>query len=320
MDLEAIGGLPPAVLERLGLLVYHLLSLDITKLGFRQILDGYPVKTNCHFPSHYHSEEPSEESLDKYEDLIRNLDVSALEVNSEVLRRYVNRSSDTLVEFEILVDVLHRIAGQTHRATSGPHFIIGRRVSNLYHRSYMELTGYCYAYRDTMTRSTERTTVGFWAETHIFGGVVHFDRGETGAEINDVYIHPDDGKNVLHKVSREQVHQLLESLAQTPSLVGESLLLRFPDENLSIPIADAQNRGIYRRKNAANAVIYNLLPKGIHVSGFKKCVRSEEEMRGKTIEPAPGTHKPTGLCLTPELATEIGKYWAERNATYLVLG
>ncbi|KAF3218277.1 hypothetical protein TWF106_007639 [Orbilia oligospora] len=149
-------------------------------------------------------------------------------------------------------------------------------IPPLYHSSYTELTGY----EKLQSYSVEKCTVGFWAEAQILSGVAHFDRGESGDELLDVYLHPDNDKR-LYKVNKADILQLMRLLSEDGFTSAQSLLRTTYDPIL---VSDAQRKGIYRAKNLANLNLYRRLPSSIEASGFPRCViGATEEFRNVSI-------------------------------------
>ncbi|KAK2609559.1 hypothetical protein N8I77_003055 [Diaporthe amygdali] len=55
---------------------------------------------------------------------------------------------------------------------------------------------------------------GYWAETQIFGGVVLFDRGESGEECNGMYIHNTRRNTTIAPSTEQQSSRLIESFCR----------------------------------------------------------------------------------------------------------
>ncbi|KAF3282669.1 hypothetical protein TWF970_001415 [Orbilia oligospora] len=272
-NLVPIGGLPPMHLERISNIVRNLFRLEVTERTFRQIFDDAPVQSSNPFNRQYRKVEPSEESRIEYRKLVEELELILIgtEIGADILHRYINETENVLVEFEVLIEILRAISGESykhvrHSTTTMP------TIPPLYHHSYTELTRYA----KLQSSSFEKCTVGFWAETQILSGVVHFDRGESGNEMLDVYVHPDKDRK-LYKVDKADIIQLMRHLSEDGFTSAQSLLRTTYDP---IPVSDAQRKGIYRVKNLANSNFYNLLPSSITASGFPRCViHATEELR-----------------------------------------
>ncbi|KAF3101016.1 hypothetical protein TWF102_004605 [Orbilia oligospora] len=276
-NLVLIGGLPPMHLERISNIVRNLFRLEITERTFRQIFDDAPLQSSNPFNSRYRNIEPSEESRIKYRKLVEELELIliGIEIGADILHRYINETGNVLVEFEVLIEILRAISGESykpvrHNTTTRP------TIPPLYHSSYTELT----CYEKLPSYSLEKCTVGFWAEAQILSGVVHFDRGESGDEMLDVYLHPDNDKR-LYKVDKADILQLMRLLSEDGFTSAQSLLRTTYDP---IPVSDAQRKGIHRVKNLANLNLYRRLPSSIEASGFPRCViDGTEEFRNVSI-------------------------------------
>ncbi|KAK6516453.1 hypothetical protein TWF506_006359 [Arthrobotrys conoides] len=107
----------------------------------------------------------------------------------------------------------------------------------------------CYGKR--CPYSVEKDIVAFWTETRVLSGVVHFDRGENGNEILDVYLHPNNDKK-LYKVDKTDILQLIRFLSEEGFTSAGPLLRTACDD--PILIFDAQRQGIYRVKDLANSL------------------------------------------------------------------
>ncbi|KAF3160456.1 hypothetical protein TWF788_003139 [Orbilia oligospora] len=275
-NLVVIGDLPPMHLERISNIVRNLFRFEVTERTFRQIFDDAPVRSSNPFNSRHRNVEPSEESRIKYRKLVEELILILIriEIGADILQRYINETGNVLVEFEVLIEILHAISVESYkpvrRNTTMP------TIPPLYHSSYTELTGY----EKLQSYSVEKCTVGFWAEAQILSGVAHFDRGESGDEMLDVYLHPDNDKR-LYKVDKADILQLMRLLSEDGFTLAQSLLRTTYDPIL---VSDAQRKGIYRAKNLANLSLYRRLPSSIEASGFLRCViGATEEFRNVSI-------------------------------------
>ncbi|KAF3924374.1 hypothetical protein AA313_de0203078 [Arthrobotrys entomopaga] len=151
----------------------------------------------------------------------------------------------------------------------------------------------------------EKGIVGFWAETQLFGGVVHFDRGNNGNEIRDVYIHPNNKKQNLYKVAANAIPNLITNLSNDQFDSATSLLN--PSE-YTIPLPEAQERGIYRIKDLANSYIYRPPPTFLLSCGFPRCVvDAEEEFKDAVWSPELLNSKP--LVITEEEKRQWAQRW-----------
>ncbi|KAF3077823.1 hypothetical protein TWF102_004625 [Orbilia oligospora] len=236
------------------------------------------------------------------------MDITRIQLPTEILQRYVD-DRGPLVEFEILVEILYVIITEIyqpivyHRAT--------RVVPPFYHHKYMELS--CYP-SDGLV---EKRIVGLWAETQIFGGVLHFDRGETGQQgsqsdyklvkICDIYLHPDNYEDNLYKIERKDIISLIERLLST---ADDTITSNLQPSGPPISILDAQNQGIYRIKDLANSNLYNILPVALRASGFQHCHRNATE-EPSYAPPTAAQQEYKGILMTDDLARKIASIWMD---------
>ncbi|AEO71879.1 uncharacterized protein THITE_2083603 [Thermothielavioides terrestris NRRL 8126] len=85
-----------------------------------------------------------------------------------------------------------------------------------YHGSYLAHTQYPNGLADV---------VGYWAEAKIFGGVVLFDRGESGTECRDLFLHPGryKGPRTIYPPTPKQYDALIDFLlGQAPPTDGSN--------------------------------------------------------------------------------------------------
>ncbi|KAF3256119.1 hypothetical protein TWF217_006381 [Orbilia oligospora] len=231
-NLVLIGGLPPMHLERISNIVRNLFRLEITERTFRQIFDDAPLQSSNPFNSRYRNVEPSEKSRIKYRKLVEELELIliGIEIGADISHRYINETGNVLVEFEVLIEILRAISGESYKpvrqdTTTRP------TIPPLYHSSYTELTGY----EKLPSYSLEKCTVGFWAEAQILSGVML-----------DVYLHPDNYKR-LYKVDKADILQLMRLLSEDGFTSAQSLLRTTYDP---IPVSDAQH-GTEEFRNAS---------------------------------------------------------------------
>ncbi|KAF3091863.1 hypothetical protein TWF103_011425 [Orbilia oligospora] len=221
-----------------------------------------------------------------------------ISLGSSFRQKYVD-DRGPLVEFEILVEILYVIITEIyqpivyHRAT--------RVVPPFYHHKYMELS--CYP-SDGLV---EKRIVGLWAETQIFGGVLHFDRGETGQQICDIYLHPDNYEDNLYKIERKDIISLIERLLST---ADDTITSNLQPSGPPISILDAQNQGIYRIKDLANSNLYNILPVALRASGFQHCHRNATE-EPSYAPPTAAQQEYKGILMTDDLARKIASIWMD---------
>jgi hypothetical protein len=93
----------------------------------------------------------------------------------------------------------------TDPASSDPPLVLHRAPAAFYHTSYQDFDQYPNGISDV---------AGYWAEAKIFGGVMVFDRGESGTECRDVYLHSCsiNGPATLYPPTPQQSHALISFL------------------------------------------------------------------------------------------------------------
>ncbi|KAK6531770.1 hypothetical protein TWF694_002939 [Orbilia ellipsospora] len=314
-----LGGLPLEHLNRLSSQLSQVFRLTVTEQTFRQIIDKEPIKSSFVPGTKYvggYPDQPSDQSVVFYRDLRDQLDISRLEIKTDILRRYINDASDPLLEFEVLVEIVHTIAANAFKLDM--RVIDGvTQIPLLSHLNYFELTGY----DASDARGFEKGIVGFWAETQISGGVAHFDRGSSENEVIfvsekenkvlNVYIHPNDKKRKLYRVEANAIVRLMANLLNDQ--FGSATALLSPSEDtMSLP--EAQERGIYRIKDFANSYIYRPPLPFLANSGFPRCVGdANEEFKDASWSPELANAKP--LILTAEERRQLDVAWNNRWKT-----
>ncbi|RVD90396.1 uncharacterized protein DFL_001362 [Arthrobotrys flagrans] len=180
-----------------------------------------------------------------------------------------------------------------------------RVIPHFYHRKYKELS--CYPSGGGLV---EKSIVGLWVETLIFGGVVYFDRGKDGRQIHDIYLHSDNHGDNLYKVEKRDIISLLKRL----SSANEMVITNLKSSGSPISILDAQNQGIYQAKNLADSNLYNILLVALGASGFQRYHRDTTE--GPGYSPTELTHREyKGLLMTDDMARKIRARWMERSSS-----
>ncbi|KAF3312971.1 hypothetical protein TWF173_006358 [Orbilia oligospora] len=116
-NLVLIGDLPPMHLERISNIVRNLFRLEVTERTFRQIFDDAPVQSSNPFNRQYRKVEPSEESRIEYRKLVEELELILIgtEIGADILHRYINETENVLVEFEVLIEILRAISGESYK-------------------------------------------------------------------------------------------------------------------------------------------------------------------------------------------------------------
>ncbi|TVY51699.1 hypothetical protein LCER1_G007130 [Lachnellula cervina] len=117
------------------------------------------------------------------------------------------------------------------------------RPTDLMHEDYHELQQYPKGVADV---------VGYWAEYHLFGGVVLFDRAESGTSCKRAFLHPVGGFRIF-QISDFQIQQFVEyvqRLAEVPEDAQPQPPFPFSAEKYTYRVDpfDAMALGIYRDK------------------------------------------------------------------------
>jgi len=120
-------------------------------------------------------------------------------------------------------------------------FPIPPKPTELFHPAYQDREQYPEGVADV---------VGYWAEYCLFGGVFLFDRGESGTECRDAFIHP-VGKYRIFQLSEAKTKQFVDFTLSEPLPNHKvSCGLRFRAEKYTrrIDPYDAMSLHIYRDK------------------------------------------------------------------------
>ncbi|KAB5547036.1 hypothetical protein GE09DRAFT_1129682 [Coniochaeta sp. 2T2.1] len=196
--------------------ISQLLATELAVLTFAQIVDGLPTKASFReFHLRFNKTNHPVYALDhdelcpgvveKTREIKDSFDPMSLAFKTELLSAFQSTSPDTqrfeLRLLEMLADACHQIASHLYSLDNGvhkqsfyyawrdsaepafssePRLPVHRAPSSFYHHSYQDFDQYPNGISDV---------VGYWAEARILGGVMVFDRGESGTECRDVYLH-----------------------------------------------------------------------------------------------------------------------------------
>ncbi|KAK7518626.1 hypothetical protein IWZ03DRAFT_151706 [Phyllosticta citriasiana] len=189
----------------------RVLDTEIAKRTFAQILDGLPLDQERYARPRVHPLvdgkcEVCSEAYDALEAFQNNFSFDMLRFDVKKAQAYQNSSfggdefKKHLLEMtavaihDIGVELFDRADGGLHQVKYVPiepleelseqstEGTTKEQISPLfYHSDYFEWNQYPRGLADC---------VGYWTEKSILGGVVVFDRGESGLEYNDLYLHP----------------------------------------------------------------------------------------------------------------------------------
>ncbi|OJD16932.1 hypothetical protein AJ78_02969 [Emergomyces pasteurianus Ep9510] len=201
---------------------------------FAQVVDGCPTRDvyrdnfNEFRKSFQNNIHPSNAALEAVESCRRNLNLGNTQINAKLAQAFQNTNPGSrefrLRLIEVLAVLCHGIAVHLYKAYDGgfhqpepPDPIIWhdelfpnmpppppRKAlpAELYHSSY----GFWQQYPNGIA-----DIVGYWVEHRLFGGVVLLDRGETGFECKDIFIHP-VGRYMIFQLSEAQVRAYISFL------------------------------------------------------------------------------------------------------------
>ncbi|KAI2429425.1 hypothetical protein LOZ19_006772 [Ophidiomyces ophidiicola] len=214
---------------------------------------------------------PSRPALLAVESYRRRFTLSGIEVDSHIAQNYQNAVVGSkefhLRLIELLAILCHGIGVQLYTMYDGglrkptpaeldqgvPAIVLPPGVKltpaepppvHLFHPYYQDWEQYPHKVADM---------VGYWVEYRLFGGVVLFQRGETGRACNDVFIHPVGHYNIF-QVSDAQVHQYIDCLLSnqraTKDMASMAETLRFKAEKYArrIDPYEAMSLQIYRNR------------------------------------------------------------------------
>ncbi|PGH28549.1 hypothetical protein GX50_08710 [[Emmonsia] crescens] len=205
----------------LQLAMSKMLSTSLASETFAQIIDGLPTRDvyldyyNSHRPDFEENLVSSQPAMDAVESYQKKFDISCLQVDANIVQAYQNASRGSkefnLRLMEILAILCHEIAVYLYNMYDGglrkpdsaevyhrmpkptltlkiPLAPVRLKPAELFHSYYQDWQQYPHGKADI---------VGYWAEYRLFGGVVLFDRGETGLACKDIFIHPVGGYKIF---------------------------------------------------------------------------------------------------------------------------
>ncbi|EZF09700.1 hypothetical protein H112_08985 [Trichophyton rubrum D6] len=217
---------------------WTILFTDLATETFAQVVDGRPTRDvyrdyfNEFRKSFENNIHPSNAALEAVESYRRNLNLGSTQISAKLAQALQNAKPGSrefhLRLIETLAVLCHGIAVHLYQAYDGgfykpepPDPITWHEElvpnmppppprkalpAELYHFSYGSWSQYPNGVADI---------VGYWAEYRLFGGVVLFDRGETGFECKDIFIHP-VGRYMIFQLSETQVQAYISFLQGGP--------------------------------------------------------------------------------------------------------
>ncbi|KAK2797576.1 hypothetical protein FQN51_008371 [Onygenales sp. PD_10] len=193
---------------------------DTAKDVLAQVIDGLPTKatyelTITHRFDLLSRSKPSQDTRDLSQQFCYSLEtLDNLRLNPKVAQLYQDSqlfsSTFSMHLLELVAMAVHDMAGNLYAAfhPQGEPCSAEAATQPFQPKDLISLSTWYYATPDRYPRGF-LDVVGYWAETHIFGGVVVFDRGsEEGARrCHGAYIHPPRPDLQLFQLSESQLEQ-----------------------------------------------------------------------------------------------------------------
>lgn len=207
-----LTNLSPEKLRELETVLNSILALPVARETYAQIIDGKPIRTPYSedikaLRSHLRetiivkdNPKPSDQAMQLYEEIRTKFAPQTLEIDLKLAQNYQNAlpgSREHLLRLlEIAAASVNALAGMIytsfHKDTNilppeppGGHFWQFRRTDHFYvdfyHTNYRRFEDFPFGLLNV---------VGYWAEAELFGGVVLFERVESGSKIINAFLHP----------------------------------------------------------------------------------------------------------------------------------
>lgn len=184
--------------------VQNVLSTDITEVTFTQIIEGLPLRSTAlgagdaiEFHKYIiNHETPDPDAVGKAKDFRRVFDPLSLEIQVDVLGRYQDLPAGSKASrmhlVELVAVAIHRIAVMLYKRGNslGDKGLQGDRLCwNCVDEALFYSTPFVLLEYADPAQYPEGVAElpGYWAEDQIFGGVVLFERGESGTEVGIFY-------------------------------------------------------------------------------------------------------------------------------------
>ncbi|KAF2493089.1 hypothetical protein BU16DRAFT_466381 [Lophium mytilinum] len=154
--------------------------------------------------------------------------------------------------------------GTIRKPVARPPYLV--LPTDFYHMSYQAIE----QYPDGIAN-----VVGYWAELRIFGGVVVFDRGESGEECKDAFLHPQPHRRMMHQLHDHQIDQLdnFKSVKREGSLEGvETMLPPLPFQN------ERYSRRLDEWEALGQHIFRDMYERRWDAPPPQRCVRSGEDV------------------------------------------
>ncbi|KAL2121875.1 hypothetical protein VTJ04DRAFT_2330 [Mycothermus thermophilus] len=210
-----ISTLSPPKREMLERAIKNIMSTDLCRETFAQVVDGLPLSHAAFearvFLCMYHPllndhKELCNGVVDETEKLCSEIDIASLLVSAQALHNFDSVppcSSLFAARFiEVVARAIHEVAVYLHKQSPKRHkddhlgkFRPPEDIARFYPRTFPE-TLFCHYFYDHYTSYPNGVAdcVGYWAEERIFGGVLVFDRRDPAkveeASVSPVSDHP----------------------------------------------------------------------------------------------------------------------------------
>ncbi|KAN0102212.1 hypothetical protein V8E51_012722, partial [Hyaloscypha variabilis] len=208
---------------------------------FAQIFDGLPTRDDVgYFPTYSKeiADNPtsSPEAMETAKELRQHFNTYISQVDAKLAQAYQDAALGSREFYMRLLEMTavacHDIAALVYENTQpglrqeGQSLeqrlaLLGGRPTDFMHEDYYYFQQYPKGVLDV---------VGYWAEYHLFGGVVLFDRGESGTEAsncNRAFLHPVGGFRIF-QISESQIQRFAEYVQQVSDETAQDIKPPFP--------------------------------------------------------------------------------------------
>lgn len=220
--------------------IKNVLSTDLAETTFAQLVDGLPLYSVVSNLAHYELEknEPAYNHrtlcagvLEKTRAFHASFEPHKLDIRATVLQRYqsapVGSRASKLPFIELIAVAIHTTAAHLFKKVDGglhqnEEYPSDEWYKEVVHRRRKPTPFSLWLYDDPKQYPDGNADVaGYWAEDQIFGGIVLFDRGESGAEMNGLWFHSsrDGFTDHVYALKDEQTASLLSFLKSEPGEV-----------------------------------------------------------------------------------------------------
>ncbi|CZR55545.1 uncharacterized protein PAC_05433 [Phialocephala subalpina] len=238
-----------------------ILSTTFAERTFAQIIDGLPTRDDVGYFPTYSKEigdntASSPEAMEAARELREHFTTYITLVDVKLAQAYQDALPGSREFYMRLLEMLavacHDIAALVYVNTQPGLRREGQgleqrlaalegRPTDFMHEDYHDLQQYPKSVADM---------VGYWAEYHLFGGVVLFDRGESGTDCKRAFLHPVGGFRIF-QLSESQIQQFVEyvqQLAETAQDIQPPFPLSAEKYTYRVDPFDAMTLNIYRDK------------------------------------------------------------------------